>query len=147
MTQIDPSLYLSSQQQQTKGPANPLGQEAFLQLLITQLQHQDPTNPMEDREYIAQLATFSQLEQLTQLNATMQYMYMDQKSQQLMNLSEIIGKDVTWKKESEEGQGKVTAVKYAQTGEMIVEIDRDNWIEAGHLLEIREHTQIKEQER
>ncbi|MEW6321171.1 MAG: flagellar hook capping FlgD N-terminal domain-containing protein [Acidobacteriota bacterium] len=45
-----------------------LGRDAFLTLLITQLQHQDPTSPMADAEFITQLATFSQLEKLTQMS-------------------------------------------------------------------------------
>ena len=47
---------------------NGLGREAFLQLLVTQLQHQDPMKPQEDGEFIAQLAQFSSLEQLTTVN-------------------------------------------------------------------------------
>lgn len=41
-----------------------LGKDAFLQLLVTQLTHQDPTQPQADGAFIAQLATFSQLESL-----------------------------------------------------------------------------------
>jgi len=49
---------------------NDLDRNAFLNLLMTQLRFQDPLNPMDDREFIAQLATFSSLEQMQQLNST-----------------------------------------------------------------------------
>jgi flagellar basal-body rod modification protein FlgD len=52
--------------------AKELGKDAFLQLLTTQLAHQDPTKPQADGEFIAQLAQFSTLEQLTQIQATLQ---------------------------------------------------------------------------
>ncbi|ALA54843.1 flagellar hook assembly protein FlgD [Shouchella clausii] len=137
MTQVDPSLWLSSSQNQQRQPNNALGQDAFLKLLITQLQNQDPSNPIEDREFIAQLATFSQLEQLTKLNSTMEYMYYEQKSQQLMALSELIGKSVEWLNEKEKvEQATVTGVKYSESGDLLVQIDDDKWIEASKLISI-----------
>jgi flagellar basal-body rod modification protein FlgD len=51
--------------------ADPLGRDAFLNLLVTQLQHQDPTSPQPDGEFLAQLAQFSSLEQLQTMNATL----------------------------------------------------------------------------
>lgn len=44
-------------------PKQTLGQEDFLQLLVTQMTQQDPMNPMKDTEFIAQMASFSALEQ------------------------------------------------------------------------------------
>ena len=55
-----------------KKASSSLGQDAFLQLLTTQLAHQDPTAPQADGEFIAQLAQFSSLEQLTQMQSTLQ---------------------------------------------------------------------------
>ena len=49
-----------------------LGRDAFLQLLTTQLAHQDPMQPQADTAFIAQLAQFSSLEQLTQMQQTLQ---------------------------------------------------------------------------
>jgi flagellar basal-body rod modification protein FlgD len=45
-------------------PKKDVGKDAFLQLLVTQLQHQDPMQPQENGEFLAQLAQFSSLESL-----------------------------------------------------------------------------------
>lgn len=49
-----------------------LGQDDFLKILITQLQHQDPTSPMEDKDFIAQMAQFSSLEQIRNMSQNFQ---------------------------------------------------------------------------
>ncbi|KUG03595.1 flagellar basal-body rod modification protein flgd [hydrocarbon metagenome] len=49
-----------------------LGKDQFLELLVTQLRYQDPLEPMKDQEFIAQLATFSQLEEIQNLSATVE---------------------------------------------------------------------------
>jgi flagellar basal-body rod modification protein FlgD len=54
----------------TTPPKNALGQDAFLQLLTTELQYQDPTQPMDNSAFITQLATFNSLSQLTTINAS-----------------------------------------------------------------------------
>jgi flagellar basal-body rod modification protein FlgD len=51
--------------------ADQMGRDAFLRLLTTQLAHQDPTAPQDNGEFIAQLAQFSSLEQLTQIQQTL----------------------------------------------------------------------------
>jgi len=50
---------------------NSLGKDDFLNLLITQLTHQDPLDPIDDTEFIAQMAQFSTLEQITNVASSM----------------------------------------------------------------------------
>lgn len=68
-------------------------QDQFLQLLVAQLQNQDPSNPVESKEFIAQLATFSQLQGIQSLNATFSESL---KLQQLTQGTNLIGKTVDY---------------------------------------------------
>ncbi|MEL7640832.1 MAG: flagellar hook capping FlgD N-terminal domain-containing protein [Solidesulfovibrio sp.] len=71
-----------------------LGQDAFLQLLVTQLQYQDPLSPMDDKEFVAELAQFSSLEQLTEINTGIDNLASIGETQQLMGAVNFIGKKI-----------------------------------------------------
>ncbi len=49
-----------------------MGKDTFLQLLVNQLKNQDPLNPVDDKEFLAQMAQFSTLEQMQNLSETME---------------------------------------------------------------------------
>ena len=59
----------TAEKKNTRGTTD-LGYDAFLQLLIAEMQHQDPLEPTTNTEWISQMATFSQLEELQSLSST-----------------------------------------------------------------------------
>ena len=65
-----PSSSASSSASPLAGGAN-MGKDAFLQLLVAQLSHQDPLNPQQGHEFAAQLAQFSSVEQLGNISSAM----------------------------------------------------------------------------
>lgn len=92
-----------------------LGKEAFLQMLVAQLKYQDPLNPADGTEFASQLAQFSSLEQLTNLNKGIESLAMDTNSLQAVNL---IGKTVV----TDSLSGTVTAVSF-QDGSVSLTLD------------------------
>ncbi|NRD79362.1 flagellar hook assembly protein FlgD [Bacillus sp. BRMEA1] len=69
-----------------------LGKDDFLKILTIQLANQDPSSPMDDKDFIAQMATFSSLEQMTNLNTSFDKFT----GLQMGQYASAIGKEVTW---------------------------------------------------
>nr|MBN2278335.1 hypothetical protein [candidate division Zixibacteria bacterium] len=80
------------------GSLKELGKDDFLQLLITKMTHQDPLDPMDDEAFIADLAQFSSLEQMSNINESLsESLNWDYLQMQTINntmATSLIGKDV-----------------------------------------------------
>ena len=88
-----------------------LGKDQFLKLFVAQLQHQDPMNPMNDSEFMAQMASFSTLEQVTNLAAANEKIAASMASNSAVSL---IGRTVTYVDANDEiHTGKVDKVTTA----------------------------------
>ncbi len=74
---------------------NQLDKDAFLKLMLAQMKHQDPTNPMQSHEMAAQLAQFTSLEQLNNINSTLETMKNAQSPQTNYQALSFIGKKVS----------------------------------------------------
>ena len=151
---VNSSSYVSTQAAATAKPTeqpNALGKDAFLRILVTQMKNQNPLEPLKDTEFIGQMAQFSSLEQLTNLNTTMTQFIGKQGNQSLMDHADLIGNKVYWEQEvngemqSGEGIVKALAIK---NGELIVELDTNDIkipINAIHRIEDQSN-QINEEE-
>jgi len=85
--------------------------ESFLKLLVAEMKNQDPTKPMDSTDFVAQLATFSQVEQSVQSNAKLDQIL---QSTALSQAGSLIGREIT----SADGKttGVVTEVKIKSDG-------------------------------
>lgn len=96
-------------------PQKQLDKDAFMQLLVAQLQNQDPMQPQDNGEQIAQLANFSSLEQMQTLNeGMMSLILLQQGNAQIAQLAQgaaLIGHEVTWDGPDGSGQGVVEGVE------------------------------------
>jgi flagellar basal-body rod modification protein FlgD len=75
-------------------PSSALGKDDFLELLVVQLQNQDPLNPLDDKEFIAQLAQFSSLEQMSNVASGIEALTKTVSRQDSLSAVSYIGKNV-----------------------------------------------------
>lgn len=91
-----------------------LGQEAFLKLLVAQLQNQDPLNPQENHEFVAQLAQFSSLEQTVGINDRLDILSLQNQGMANSQIVNMVGKEATIKGDivTLQGQGQPVPVAF-----------------------------------
>ncbi|WP_438446897.1 flagellar hook capping FlgD N-terminal domain-containing protein [Gorillibacterium sp. sgz5001074] len=106
--------YYSSNNVQKAGTfkGNEMGKDEFLKILIAQLKNQDPASPLQDKEFIAQMAQFTSVEQLSNMAKEMSML-----RQSIGMASGLIGKMVSWTVKDSNGlnttkEGKVDAISF-----------------------------------
>ncbi len=113
---------------QIDNPNAAMGKLDFLKMLITKLKYQDPTNPMKDESFVADMAQFSSLEQMANLNETF--------AQQISNLNRniislmlmqntsqaasILGKNVLIETSAGSVSGIVSSIKFVDGQPMLI---------------------------
>jgi flagellar basal-body rod modification protein FlgD len=124
---IDSTYLLSNYQNQTKSSgSSSLGKDDFLKILMTQLQNQDPLNPMQDQDFISQMATFSSLEQMTNLNSSMDNFVKSAEQNQFMQASSMIGKTVTYLDDQDNEMTAVVQSVLFKDGSTSFQLNDDN---------------------
>lgn len=85
-----------AQERKVRGVGNnEMGKDAFFKLMLTQLKQQDPTNPLKSHEMAAQLAQFSSVEQLSNMNQTLTSMSQKDNQKGKYDVLNLIGKMVS----------------------------------------------------
>ncbi|MDF2725044.1 MAG: flagellar hook capping protein [Paenibacillus sp.] len=124
------TFYYKNAVDKQKTGSNNLGKDEFLKILVTQLSNQDPTQPLQDKEFIAQMATFTSVEQLTNMAGEMKLL-----RQSIGFSSALIGKTIGWTQTDSNSEtqllsGVVDSIKikeskqYAVVGDQEVPIDQ-----------------------
>ncbi len=136
---IDGSLWMANAVQPERKTGNQiLGKDDFLKILLAQLENQDPLNPMEDKDFIAQMASFSSLEQMMNIANLMQQWMQASSRDALLRYSEWIGKTVHW----QEGDATMSAVVKSVTqkdGNIVLGLDNGSTIAADAVMTVEQH--------
>jgi len=143
MMKIDPSYYLSNQTREA--PSGELGKDEFLKLLMAQIKNQDPLDPMDDKEFISQMTTFSSLEQMMNMNDSIQQLVRNQSVSPVIQYSHMIGKEVSYYKLDEES-GDILEPKEIVTSQVkaisekegfaVIELENDQKIYTDEVLRV-----------
>ncbi|PYE52196.1 flagellar hook capping protein [Paenibacillus barcinonensis] len=121
--------YSAANKATTNPATKELGKDQFLKILITQLQNQDPMQPMEDKEFIAQMAQFSSVEQLVNISSQLKTL-----NQSLGAVSGMIGMEISWLSADKSDNGTLRqgivdsiivrdGVQYAKVGKDEIKLD------------------------
>ncbi|WP_145046305.1 MULTISPECIES: flagellar hook capping FlgD N-terminal domain-containing protein [Paenibacillus] len=121
--------YSAANKATTSAATKELGKDQFLKILITQLQNQDPMQPMEDKEFIAQMAQFSSVEQLVNISSQLKTL-----NQSLGAVSGMIGREISWLSSNKADNGTLRqgivdsivvrdGVQYAKVGNDEIKLD------------------------
>ncbi len=86
---------LADQTKEKRVPKNQLGKDDFLKLFVTQLQNQDPLNPDDGTEMAAKLAQFNGLEQMMNVNKSLEKLLSDQTAGRNLQMVNYVGREVT----------------------------------------------------
>lgn len=138
---INSDIYLSNQEQ-NRAPSPDLGKDEFLKILMTQLQNQDPLDPMDDKDFIAQMATFSSLEQLMNMSGTMDKIVRSQTVSPVIQNSHLIGKEVSYIDENGKVKTSEVIAVSQKNGEPVLELSNDDKIYAGIVEKIGEPGEV-----
>lgn len=117
---------------QTREIKTELGKDSFLRILVTQLTNQDPLEPMKDTEFIAQMAQFSELEQMMNISEQMNNLTM----LSLLSSGGLVGRTVSFFDEAGgEASSRVLSVRFGD-GDMTLELASGERIPLGAILSI-----------
>lgn len=146
---IEESMYLLNKKrdQRVTGPDS-MGKDAFMKILIAQLQNQDPTNPMKDNEFIAQMAQFSALEQTMNMASAFEKFAKSQTDAQLIQYNQFVGQTVKWHEVTKdkdadgkpiiaEGTNTIQSIKY-KDGIAVFTLDNGKEITPANISEVHQ---------
>ena len=94
MSDIEGIIGSNSESLQALQTSSVMGKDDFLKMMIAQLQHQDPLNPLDGTDFTAQLAQFSSLEQLSNMNTQLETLGLYQASLNNTQSISLIGKEI-----------------------------------------------------